>query len=67
MKRIHSLAELGPALGVSKKKRDESQREKKCKVCGTVMQNIPGTNVFVCNGTTEEKKPCSNYALSSSF
>ena len=37
-------------------------RNKVCKKCGGIMTNVPGTNLFVCQGNPG--KPCDNTTLS---
>ena len=61
-----SLSDLGIALGF-KTPEQPTPKEKNCRKCGTAMRNIPGTNVWVCDGMVEnaDKKmvPCGNRAM----
>lgn len=54
-----SLSDLGTALGF-KAPEQPDPKAKKCRKCGSVMQQLPGTNVWLCPGTTDEGKPCGN-------
>lgn len=58
-KTVRSLREMGEALGV-KTEASEKTFSKKCRKCGSQMNNIAGTNVWLCPGTTEEGEPCGN-------
>lgn len=66
-----SLSELGSALGL-KSPEQPTPKAKHCRKCGHPMRQIPGTNVWVCDGMVEKadggvKKlvPCSNRAIAS--
>ena len=63
-----SLNDLGTALGF-KTPEQPTPKAKNCRKCGTAMRNIPGTNVWVCDGMVEngDKKmvPCNNRAVTS--
>lgn len=63
-----SLSDLGIALGF-KTPEQPTPKAKNCRKCGTAMRNIPGTNVWVCDGMVEngDKKmvPCGNRAVTS--
>ena len=61
-----SLNDLGTALGI-KAPEQPTPKAKNCRKCGTAMRNIPGTNVWVCDGMVEnsDKKmvACGNRAM----
>ena len=66
-----SLNDLGTALGF-KTTEHPTPKAKNCRKCGTAMRNIPGTNVWVCDGMVEQEKdgvkkmvPCNNRAVTS--
>lgn len=63
-----SLNDLGTALGF-KTPEQPAPKAKNCRKCGTAMRNIPGTNVWVCDGMVEngDKKmvPCNNRVVTS--
>lgn len=66
-----SLSDLGGALGISTPEQP-TPKAKNCRKCGTAMRNIPGTNVWVCDGMVEQEKdgvkkmvPCNNRAITS--
>lgn len=66
-----SLNDLGSALGI-KAPEQPTPKAKNCRKCGTAMRNIPGTNVWVCDGMVEQEKdgvkkmvPCNNRAVTS--
>lgn len=66
-----SLNDLGTALGF-KTPEQPTPKAKNCRKCGTAMRNIPGTNVWVCDGMVEQEKdgvkkmvPCNNRAVTS--
>lgn len=63
---FNSLSEFGAAFGI-KPAEQPTPKAKNCRKCGTAMRNIPGTNVWVCDGMVEnaEKKtvPCGNRAM----
>ena len=66
-----SLSDLGSALGF-KTAEQSTSKSMKCRKCGTIMRNIPGTNVWVCDGMIEKaegdakkKTPCGNRAMTS--
>lgn len=66
-----SLNDLGSALGF-KASEQPTPKSMKCRKCGTVMRNIPGTNVWVCDGIVEQEKDgvkksvvCGNRAMTS--
>lgn len=61
---FNSMSDLGAALGI-KAHEPPTPRDKKCRKCGAVMQQLPGTNVWLCPGTTDDGKPCGNRALTS--
>lgn len=54
-KRFSTLSDLGSALGF-KPAEQPTPRSMKCRKCGTAMRNIPGTNVWVCDGMVEKDK-----------
>jgi hypothetical protein len=54
-KKLYSLSDLGPALGFKPSDRP-TPKSMKCRKCGTVMRNIPNTNVWVCDGMVEQEK-----------
>lgn len=66
-----SFSALGQALKV-KPAEPATPKSMKCRKCGSVMRNISGTNVFICDGQVEkvegkEKRvePCGNRAFTS--
>lgn len=66
-----SLADLGSALGC-KAPELPTPKAKNCRKCGHPMRQIPGTNVWVCDGMVEQEKdgvktmvPCKNRAITS--
>ncbi len=68
---FNSFASLGTALGFKAMERPAPER-KNCRRCGAPMRQIPGTNIWVCDGTIEEKvdkqvrqKPCGNRVIAS--
>lgn len=67
-KRFSALSDLGSALGFENTEQP-TPKAKNCRKCGTAMRNIPGTNVWVCDGMVEngDKKmvPCNNRAVTS--
>lgn len=70
-KRFSDLSDLGSALGF-KPSEQHTPKSMKCRKCGTVMRNIPNTNVWVCDGMVEQEKdgvkktvPCNNRAVTS--
>ena len=63
-----SFTELGNAVGVKpSQKKAKTEKTIKCKVCGSDMHRIPGTNVIACTGKVKNKegteKPCKNFIL----
>lgn len=60
---FNSLEAMGVALGFKPVPAPEPFK-KTCNVCGTPMRLIPETNVWVCDGTKEDGKPCSRRILS---
>lgn len=54
-KKFSALSDLGSALGF-KLAEQPTPRSMKCRKCGTAMRNIPGTNVWVCDGMVEKEK-----------
>ncbi len=54
-KRFFNLSDLGSALGF-KPSEQSTPKSMKCRKCGTVMRNIPNTNVWVCDGMVEQEK-----------
>lgn len=63
MKKFQSFKELGRVMGIRKEKEDKP-KTKRCRKCGGVMNNVPGTNVFLCTGKTDDG-PCENRAFAS--
>ncbi len=64
-----SFSDLGAALGI-KAMEQSKPNAKKCRKCGTAMRQIPGTNVWVCDGMVEQEKngvktmvPCGNRTM----
>lgn len=56
-----SFADMGKALGIRKK--ENAIKPRRCFKCGGEMQNIPDTNVFICNGTKKDGSPCRNRTI----
>lgn len=70
-KRFSALSDLGSALGF-KPVEQPTPKSMRCRKCGTAMRNVPGTNVWVCDGMVEkgegDKKKleaCGNRAMTS--
>lgn len=66
-----SFNDLGSALGFSPSD-PPTPKVMKCRKCGTVMRNIPNTNVWICDGVVEQEKDgakervvCGNRAITS--
>ena len=66
-----SLDDLGSALGF-KAAEQPTPKSMKCRKCGTAMRNIPGTNVWMCDGQvikvegeTKKMVACGNRAMTS--
>lgn len=63
---FNSLSDLGSALGC-KAPEQLTPKDKNCRKCGNAMRQIPGTNVWVCDGMVEnaDKKtvPCGNRTI----
>ena len=66
-----SFAALGKAFKV-KPAEPATPKSMKCRKCGSVMRNVPGTNVFICDGQVEKAEgkekhmePCGNRAFAS--
>lgn len=64
-----SLSDLGIALGF-KTPEQPTPKAKNCRKCGKPMRQVPGTNVWVCDGMVEQEKdgvkklvPCNNCAI----
>ena len=64
--KTNSFKKMAEILGVETKNKTFA-KPKKCFKCGSDMRHIEGTNVFVCDGVTEDKngnkKRCSNTLL----
>lgn len=54
-KKFSALSDLGSALGI-KPSEQPTPKSMKCRKCGTVMRQISGTNVWVCDGMVEKEK-----------
>lgn len=52
---FNSLEAMGSALGF-KPSEQPTPKSMKCRKCGTVMRQITGTNVWVCDGMVEQEK-----------
>ena len=71
-KTVNNLKDLGAAMGIKTKTQERTARTLKCRKCGTTMEQVAGTNVFVCRGTRtfqsaegkEITKTCDNTFLS---
>lgn len=70
-KRFTALSDLGSALGF-KAPEQPTPKAKNCRKCGHPMRQVPGTNVWVCDGMVEQVKdgvkkqvPCGNRAMTS--
>ena len=70
-KRFYDLSDLGSALGF-KSAEQSTPKAMKCRKCGTVMRNITGTNVWMCDGQvikvegdTKKMVPCGNRSMTS--
>lgn len=57
MKKFNCFSDYGKFRGI-KPRQPKTPAEVKCKVCGSVMRHVPGTNVFVCTGEDNDGKPC---------
>lgn len=70
-KKFSALSDMGSALGF-KPTEHPTPKSMKCRKCGTVMRQVPGTNVWVCDGMVEQEKDgvkkmvaCGNRAMTS--
>ena len=54
-KKFSALSDMGSALGF-KPAEQPTPKSMKCRKCGTVMRQVPGTNVWVCDGMVEQEK-----------
>lgn len=54
-KKFSALSDMGSALGF-KPAEQPTPKSMKCRKCGTVMCQVPGTNVWVCDGMVEQEK-----------
>lgn len=70
-KRFSALSDLGSALGF-KAPEQPTPKAKNCRKCGHPMRQVPGTNVWVCDGMVEQEKngvkqmvACGNRAMTS--
>lgn len=54
-KKFSALSDMGSALGF-KPSEQPTPKSMKCRKCGTVMRQITGTNVWVCDGMVEQEK-----------
>ena len=68
-KRFSALSDLGSALGF-KAPEQPTPKAKNCRKCGHPMRQVPGTNVWVCDGMVEQEKngvktmvSCNNRAI----
>lgn len=57
MKKFNNFADLGKFMKISPKPKKDAPAVK-CAICGTVMTNVPGTNVFTCPGKNDKGEPC---------
>lgn len=60
---FNSLEDMGKALGIKPEPTPEPPK-RTCAVCHSVMRYIPGTNVWVCDGTKEDGNPCTKRLIS---
>lgn len=58
---FNSLSEFGEATGLKVFERRE--RTVLCPQCGTKMNNIPGTNVYLCPAVNDEGAACGKRLL----
>ena len=68
-KKFSALSDMGSALGF-KPAEQPTPKSMKCRKCGKPMRQVPGTNVWVCDGMVEQEKngvkqmvPCDNRAI----
>ncbi len=61
---VYSLADLGKLWNTvsdtkvhPRKKVEKEEKPRKCRICGAIMERVPGSNVYVCHGTVEVPKP----------
>lgn len=59
---FNSFGDLGAALGIVPYARKE--RDKTCNRCGSNMVHLPGTNVYLCEGKSEDGDDCGNRIFS---
>lgn len=59
MKKLNSFADLKGFKG-ARAPRPLTPKTMRCNSCGGKMQNIEGTNVWVCTGETDKGEPCTN-------
>jgi len=70
MQSFNNFADAAKAMGVNVKPSKKPKKEKvvKCRICGTVMERVPNTNILVCKGEVEKdgvKEPCRNFTYTS--
>ena len=46
-----------------KKNANKVEETRKCRKCGSIMNHIAGTNVFICTGIDEKGKECRQYSI----
>lgn len=65
---FNSFSALAKAMGITvKPNKAKNAREIKCKICGSPMQRVEGSNVILCTGMVKNKEgkeqPCKNFIL----
>lgn len=64
---FHSFKDAFASMGYKAKEQKKTEKEFKCRVCGSPMIHIPGTNVIKCTGTSTDEegkeKQCKNFIL----
>lgn len=61
---VNNFDDMAKLLGIKPVKKKKKEKVVKCRVCGSVMERVPNTNILICNGEIEkdgEKQPCKNF------
>ena len=61
---FNSFAELGSFMGIAPVK-EKKEKVVFCRVCGCRMRPVPGSNVMLCTGKTDDGARCTNRLLTS--
>lgn len=66
METYYTFEDAAKAMGINVKKPKIKTKQVKCRKCGSIMEQVPGTNVLVCHGEIEKdgvKTPCNNFTF----